>query len=281
MNIKDILKENYTLPNITYDKYGMPDYSKYLDIISNVFKKGLGKVQIQRFLQDKLEITGRSARELISKWEKVNKQKIPMKLNAEAGGGGGGAGGGGGGAGGGAGAGAGGGASAGAGASSGGDGGSASSSGDSGSAGSGDTGSADSTPSDAPTMSAPRGYAFLGSMMPSKKKKKKKKKKKLKYGDGIYENVEQMEDRLWDLKSALESARAETKNIKYADMHMDIINKVSNIAEENGIELNEYNVNQVYRAKNKLESAIYQLEEDFEEAIRDMQNEIDMYDENI
>ena len=36
MNIKDILKENYTLPDITYDKYGMPDYSKYLDIIFNM-----------------------------------------------------------------------------------------------------------------------------------------------------------------------------------------------------------------------------------------------------
>ena len=64
-------------------------------------------------------------------------------------------------------------------------------------------------------------------------------------------------------------------------MHMDIINKVSNIAEENGIKIDEYNINQVFRAKNKLESAIYQLEEDFEEAIRDMQNAIDMYDENI
>ena len=279
MNIKDILKENYTLPDITYDEYGMPEYSQYLDMISKVFKKGLGKVQIQRFLQNKLEITGSSARELISKWEQVNRQQIPMKLNAEAGG----AGGCGAGAGVGAGAGGGAGASAGAGASSGGDGGSASSSGDSGSAGSGDTGSADSTPSDAPTMSAPRGYAFLGSMMPTKKKKKKKKKKskQFKFGGGIYENVEQMEDKLWDLKSALESVRAETKNIKYADMHMDIINKVSNIAEENDIELDEYNVNQVYRAKNKLESAIYQLEEDFEEAIRDMQNAIDMYDENI
>ena len=35
------------------------------------------------------------------------------------------------------------------------------------------------------------------------------------------------------------------------------------------------NINQVYQAKNKLESAIYQLEEDFEEAIRDISNKID------
>jgi len=277
MKIND-LKENYTLPGLSYDKYGMPDYNPYLEIISKAFKeKSFGKVQIQRFLEDKLGIRARLARELIQKWEKVNKEKIPMKLNAEAGGGGGGAGGGG--AGGGGAAGGTGGATGGAtgGTSSGGDGGSA----DSGSTGDSDTTSSDSTPSDAPTMDAPRGYAFLGSMMPTKKKKKKKKKKsKIKFGDGIYENVEQMEDKLFDLKYALQSARAETKNIKYADMHMDIISKVSNIAEENGINLDQYNINQVYRAKNNLESAIYQLEEDFEEAIRELQNAIDMYDED-
>jgi hypothetical protein len=210
---------------------------------------------------------------------------IPYRkeLLATAGGGGGGGGAGGGGAGGGAGSGAGAGSGGGAGpGNSSGGGAHGNSSGGGGSAGSGDTGSADSTPSsDAPVS---RGYAFLGSMpaySKSKKKKKKKKKSKIQVGKGIYENVEQMEDKLWDLKSALESARAETKNIKYADMHMDIINKVSNIAEENGIKIEEYNINQVYKAKNKLESAIYQLEEDFEDAIRDMQNAIDMYDENL
>ena len=279
MKINDI-KENFALPNISYDKYGMPNYSPYLEIITKAFKdKDLGKVQIQRFLEDKLGIRARLARELIQRWEKVNKEKIPLKLNAEAGGGGGGAGGGGAGGGGAAG-GTGGTGGATGGTSSGGDGGSA----DGGSTGDSGTTSSDSTPSDAPTMSAPRGgYYFLGSMAPykkSKKKKKKKKSKQFKFGDGIYENVEQMEDKLWDLKSALESARAETKNIKYADMHMDIISKVSNIAEENGIELDEYNINQVYRAKNNLESAIYQLEEDFEEAIRELQNAIDMYDED-
>jgi hypothetical protein len=95
MKIND-LKENYTLPGLSYDKYGMPDYNPYLEIISKAFKeKSFGKVQIQRFLEDKLGIRARLARELIQKWEKVNKEKIPMKLNAEAGGGGGGAGGGG------------------------------------------------------------------------------------------------------------------------------------------------------------------------------------------
>jgi len=279
MKINDI-KENFALPDIKYNRYGMPDYTPYLKLISKALEAKLGRVQIQKHLEKTLRINARSARELIKKWETINKQVIPMKLNAEAGGGGGA---GGGGAGGGGAAGGTGGATGG---TSGGDGGGTSSGGDGGSADGGSTGdsgttSSDSTPSDAPTMDAPRGYAFLGSMMPTKKKKKKKKKKsKIKFGDGIYENVEQMEDKLWDLKSALESARAETKNIKYADMHMDIISKVSNIAEENGIELDQYNINQVYRAKNNLESAIYQLEEDFEEAIRELQNAIDMYDED-
>ena len=89
------------------------------------------------------------------------------------------------------------------------------------------------------------------------------------------ELISKLEDKKFDLEMALERAREETKNIKYADMHMEIINAVSNIAEDNGIEIDEYNINQVYQAKNKLESAIYQLEEDFEEAIRDISNKID------
>ena len=89
------------------------------------------------------------------------------------------------------------------------------------------------------------------------------------------ELISKLEDKKYDLELALERARAETKNIKYADMHMEIVNAVSNIAEDNGIEIDEYNINQVYRAKNKLESAIYQLEEDFEEAIREISNKID------
>lgn len=197
---------------------------------------------------------------------------IPVKLNAEAGGGGGA----GGGAGGGGAAGGTGGATGGA--SSGGDGGSASSSGDSGSAVSGDTGSADSTPSDAPSMDAPRGYAFLGSMAPTKNKKKKKKKKKskIKVGDGIYESLD---DYLMDLKFALEEVVSITKNIKYADMHMTIISDVEALAEKHGVEIDEYDINQIYKAKNNLESKIFELEQAFKDKYREVQNKID--DENI
>ena len=95
----------------------------------------------------------------------------------------------------------------------------------------------------------------------------------------LKEDLSALEDKLYDLQSALESARKETKNSKYADMHMEIISSLSNIAEQHGLELDEYNVNQVYRAKNNLESAIYELEEVFEDAIRNIQNKIDLEEE--
>ena len=89
------------------------------------------------------------------------------------------------------------------------------------------------------------------------------------------ELISKLEDKKSSLEIALSNARAETKNIKYADMHMEIVNAVSNIAEEHGIAMDEFNIDQVFRAKYKLDSAIYQLEEDFEEAIRDISNKID------
>lgn len=95
----------------------------------------------------------------------------------------------------------------------------------------------------------------------------------------LKEDLSTLEDKLYDLQGALESARKETKNIKYADMHMEIISSLSNIAEQHGLELDEYNVNQVYRAKNNLESTIYELEEVFQDAIRDIQNKIDLEEE--
>jgi hypothetical protein len=279
MKINDI-KENFALPDIKYNRYGMPDYTPYLKLISKALEAKLGRVQIQKHLEKTLRINARSARELIKKWETINKQVIPMKLNAEAGGGGGAGGGGAGGGGAGGGGAAGGTGGATGGTSSGGDGGSA----DGGSTGDSGTTSSDSTPSDAPSMDAPRGYAFLGSMMPTKKKKKKKKKKsKIKFGGSIYENVEQMKDRLSELEIALQRAKEINKNIKRDDTHINIISKLSVIAEEVGLELDGYQETQVLRLHNKLESACYELEEVFKDAIRDIKNQIDEleYDENI
>jgi len=79
MKFKDLKTENYLLPDITYDKYGMPNYKPYMEIISKGVSKGLTKVQIQRFLENKLEISAKLSRELLHRWEKVNRQKIPRK----------------------------------------------------------------------------------------------------------------------------------------------------------------------------------------------------------
>ena len=88
-------------------------------------------------------------------------------------------------------------------------------------------------------------------------------------------DLDALQSRLYDLEAAQKRAREITKNIKYAEMHMDIIRELENLAEEVGLTLDEYNVNQVYQAKNNLESAIYELEEAFEDAIRDAQNAVD------
>ena len=187
---------------------------------------------------------------------------IPTKLKATAGGGGGGAGGGDGG-----------------GTSSGGDGGSA----DGGSTVDSGTTSSDSTSSDAPVS---RGFIGLGSIAPykkSKKKKKKKKKSKIQFGKGIYENVQQMEDRLSQLEVALGQAREITRDIKRDDTHINILSKLGVLAEEVGLELDNYQESRVLQVHNQLESEIYELEEVFQDAIRDIKNQIDEleYDEDI
>jgi hypothetical protein len=70
-------------------------------------------------------------------------------------------------------------------------------------------------------------------------------------------------------------ARETTRDIKYVDTHVEIVSKLGGIAEDVGIQLDEYQERKVYEAKNTLESEVYQLEEVFEDAIRDIQNKID------
>ena len=89
------------------------------------------------------------------------------------------------------------------------------------------------------------------------------------------ELLSKLEDKKSDLESALDQARQKTKEIKYHDPHVEIISKLRSIAEEVGLELDEYQERQVYQAKNNLESAIYELEEVFKDAIRDISNKID------
>jgi hypothetical protein len=88
-------------------------------------------------------------------------------------------------------------------------------------------------------------------------------------------NVEALQDKLYKLEGALSMARETTRDIKYVDTHVEIVSKLGSIAEDVGIEIDEYQERQVFAAKNKLESEIYQLEEVFEDAIRDLQNKID------
>jgi len=88
-------------------------------------------------------------------------------------------------------------------------------------------------------------------------------------------DIKALEEKLYQLEGALGMARRTTKDIKYVDTHVEIVSKLGNIAEDVGLELDEYQQRKVYEAKNNLESEIYQLEEVFEDAIRDIQNQID------
>lgn len=87
------------------------------------------------------------------------------------------------------------------------------------------------------------------------------------------------EDKLIDLQSALTQARSITKGIKYVDEHINILARLGTLADEHGIELDKYDSDAVLTAKNNLESACYELEGVFEDAIRDAQNQIDLEQE--
>ena len=98
----------------------------------------------------------------------------------------------------------------------------------------------------------------------------------------LHENqnvINKLEDKKSNLESALSSARSITKNIKYVDTHVEIVSQLGTLAEENGLELDEYQERQFFDAKNKLESAIYELEEVFKDAIRHISNKIDELEE--
>lgn len=89
------------------------------------------------------------------------------------------------------------------------------------------------------------------------------------------EELSRLEDKKYDLESALDRARQITKTIKYVDTPTEIMSKLGTLAEEHGLELDSYDENKVLEAKRELESAIYQLEEVFKDAIRDLSNKID------
>ena len=86
-----------------------------------------------------------------------------------------------------------------------------------------------------------------------------------------------LESALDKMETALGAAREATKQIKYDNTATDIIVALSGIADEVGINEKEldYYANDVRRANNKLESAIYGMEEVFEDRVRDLKNAVD------
>lgn len=89
-------------------------------------------------------------------------------------------------------------------------------------------------------------------------------------------------DTLHDPEYALPEARKITKAIKYDDTVGEIITQIQMLAERTeGIDNKtlEYSIDGVLAAKNALESAVYGLEEAFEDAARDAQYKRDEVDE--
>ena len=91
-------------------------------------------------------------------------------------------------------------------------------------------------------------------------------------------NESEDERRLDALQDSIGSIRKATKGGKYLGSDViDIMVEIQGFAEKLGIDPDEleYAENQVREAMNNLESAIYGLEEPFEDAIRALQNKID------
>ena len=92
--------------------------------------------------------------------------------------------------------------------------------------------------------------------------------------------LDKLYDEKWELEAAVRKVNDETKVIKYDNIPQEIYIKVMGIAEDNNIDASdsadlEWKINEVREKVNELESAIYDLVEPFEDALRDKDNEID------
>ena len=92
--------------------------------------------------------------------------------------------------------------------------------------------------------------------------------------------LDKLYDEKWELEAAVRKVNDETKVIKYDNIPQEIYIKVMGIAEDNNIDASdssalEWNIKEVREKVNELESAIYDLVEPFEDALRDKDNEID------
>ena len=94
------------------------------------------------------------------------------------------------------------------------------------------------------------------------------------------EKLDKLYDEKWELEAAVRKVNDETKVIKYDNIPQEIYIKVMGIAEDNNIDASdssdlEWKIKEVREKVNELESAIYDLVEPFEDALRDKENEID------
>ncbi len=83
-----------------------------------------------------------------------------------------------------------------------------------------------------------------------------------------------LDSKSWDMDLVIGNVNDKTKEIKYNDVPSNIYMAVENLAEENGIDMDdmEWKIKEVRECVNKLESAIYDLVEPFEEKKRDIDN---------
>lgn len=89
--------------------------------------------------------------------------------------------------------------------------------------------------------------------------------------------IKGLEDKSDNLDSAISLVNSATRDIKYNDVPSDIYLKVQGYAEEYGIKEDdlEWKIKEVRECVNKLESAIYDLVEPFEDLKRSVDNDKD------
>ena len=89
--------------------------------------------------------------------------------------------------------------------------------------------------------------------------------------------LEQLEKSLDEMESALGRAREATKQIKYDNTVSEITVALMGIADDVGIDEKEldYYAGQVREASNNLESKVYEMEEVFEDRVRDLRLAVD------
>ena len=99
-------------------------------------------------------------------------------------------------------------------------------------------------------------------------------------------NMKQLQglvDKKWELDLATSRARDITKQIKYEDTPMNIVLEIRSLADDVGIieeDQKDHLIRDVYEAESKLESAIYKLEEIFEDALSDVRYQIEKLEED-